>query len=345
LDDVRTSGVRFASETLAFAHVPDQPTIDLLACGTNGAGHHPAWKAAVPRDNGASWDFEDVRDHYVEQLFGGSARQLRYGDVERYVALGRVTSGEVIARALSEWRRADSRCNGALLWFYRDLRPGAGWGVVDATGRPKAAYYYFRRAAAPVAIVIGDDGLNGLTLTAINDTPAALDAEIRLTLVRHGEVTVASASAACPLAPRSALSRRVDAMLDGFVDVSYAYRFGPPNHELVIAELVDRASGTRMSDAFAFPAGLPTTRETDLGIEAAAVPADDGCYRLTLRARRFAQSVAVNVDHYLADDNYFHIAPGRARDILLRPLRPGCPPPRGTVEPLNAVAPTSITLP
>jgi len=45
-DDVRTSGVRFASETLAFAHVPDQPTIDLLACGSTGAGHHPAWKRA-----------------------------------------------------------------------------------------------------------------------------------------------------------------------------------------------------------------------------------------------------------------------------------------------------------
>ena len=50
------------------------------------AGHHPWWNAAVPRDNGASWDFEDVRDHYVRTLFGEEPSTVRWSDPKRYLA-------------------------------------------------------------------------------------------------------------------------------------------------------------------------------------------------------------------------------------------------------------------
>ena len=62
--------------------------------------HHPAWKERVPRDVAASWDFEDVRDHYLKLLFGCEPNLLRYEDPERYLALSRVASGEVMFRRL-----------------------------------------------------------------------------------------------------------------------------------------------------------------------------------------------------------------------------------------------------
>ncbi|MGI8545986.1 MAG: glycoside hydrolase family 2 protein [Gemmatimonadaceae bacterium] len=114
MSDVRASGVRFASETLALSNVPEPAMVDSLSCGSAGAGHHPAWKSGVPRDNGAGWDFEDVRDHYVASLFKVDPLAERYSDPERYLMLGRVAGGELIARTLAEWRRAGSNCNGHL---------------------------------------------------------------------------------------------------------------------------------------------------------------------------------------------------------------------------------------
>ena len=134
-DDTRRANVRFAAECLAFSNVPDATMTDGLLAEGVMPGHHPRWKTAVPRDAGSGWDFEDVRDHYVRLLFGVDPSELRARDPERYLALGRVTTGEAMLRTFAEWRRPGSSCRGGLVWFARDLIPGAGWGVVDSTGR------------------------------------------------------------------------------------------------------------------------------------------------------------------------------------------------------------------
>src|SRR5207248_8354521 len=111
--------------------------------------HHPRWKAGVPRDAGAGWDFEDVRDHYLRLLFDLDPPALRSVDHERYLELSRAVSGEVMAEVFGEWRRGRSPCGGALVLWLSDLAPGAGWGLLDHGGDPKVAYHYLRRALAP----------------------------------------------------------------------------------------------------------------------------------------------------------------------------------------------------
>jgi len=53
-------------------------------------------------------------------------------------------------------------------------------------GRPKAAYWYLKRAFAPVALLAVDEGLNGLWFHALNDTCEPIETEIRITLYREG---------------------------------------------------------------------------------------------------------------------------------------------------------------
>ena len=62
--------------------------------------------------------------------------RLRYADHDRYLdARPRRDRRGHGAPSFAEWRRARSTCRGGLVWFLRDLWPGAGWGVVDAHGR------------------------------------------------------------------------------------------------------------------------------------------------------------------------------------------------------------------
>jgi beta-mannosidase len=316
-DDARRAGVRFASECLAFANVPDAAMVDALQTEGVAPGHHPRWKAAVPRDAGAGWDFEDVRDHYVRQLFGVDPAELRARDADRYLAFGRVASGEAMLRTFAEWRRPGSSCRGGLVWFARDLRAGAGWGVIDATGRPKAAYWYLKRAFAPVALVAADEGLNGLWLHALNDTPVPIDAELRVTLYRDGRLCGTSRSMPVTMPRHGACSVHADALFDGFIDLTYAYRFGAAQHDVVAATLRDAATGAILATAHHYPAGMPTRCDDALGLSARAVRTADG-YAITLEAERFAHAVSVESDGFIPDDNFVNIEPGQPRRLVLR---------------------------
>ncbi|HEY2744687.1 MAG TPA: glycoside hydrolase family 2 protein [Polyangia bacterium] len=339
LTDARRAEVRFASECLAFANVPAPSA---LPGGPSVRVHHAAWKARTPRDLGAGWDFDDVRDFYLRELFHVDPMLLRYGDHERYLALSRVVTGEVMAQTFGEWRTRRSTCAGGLVWFLRDLWPSAGWGVVDAAGAPKAAWYYLKRALQPLAVHISDEGGNGLMVHITNDRAEPLAAELELTLYHAGEVQVATGKRALAVEPRAAIEVGAASLFDGFLDLSYAYRFGPPSHDLVVATLRAAATGAILAQAFHFPLGWPSARELDVGLVAAAT-LDDGGATLTLRTRRFAQSIAVDADGFLADHAYFHLAPGGERTIRLRRVA-GTTPLRGTVQPLNASAASKIVV-
>ena len=403
LEDARRSEVRFATECLGFANVPEDQTLDLFLKPGEMVAHHPKWKARSPRDFSAGWDFDDIRDYYLELLFHIDPMKLRYSDTRRYLELSRVTSGEVMAHVFAEWRRQRSTCHGGLIWFYRDLWPGAGWGLIDSTGYPKAAYYYLRRVLLPQTCFFSDEGLNGLWLHIINDTETSIATEVRLSLYCFSGTLMATATKEVLLPPRDEIEIHVDALFEGFRDLTYAYRFGPPSHDVVVAtmssiKLPGSAQGphlpstlpptpttprmfslpshhnplearvgpsvgvggagergwgpcadpgspshTTLGEVFYFPQGLPTTREADIGLSAEATLCPNGTYALHVRTEKFAQSVAIRAEHFLPEDNYFHLQPGGERIIVLYP-RKNAGKFHFSVSALNAYHEIDITL-
>jgi beta-mannosidase len=340
-DDARRSGLRFATECLAFANIPQPSALVRLPGGEAVRAHHAAWKARSPRDLGAGWDFDDVRDHYVKLLFGVEPQQVRATDHERYLLLGRLATAEAMGIAFSEWRRPGASCRGALVLFLRDLWAGAGWGVVDDAGVPKSCWHALKRVLQPLAVLLTDEGGNGLYLHALNERAAGRDVQLELSAWRGGEVRVAHAARALHLPARGATTVPVMELLEGFMDLSYAYRFGPMSCDAVVATLRDGA-GEALAQAFHFPGGLEPRAPVDAGLSARAVTLEDGSTQLVVRAQRLAQGVHFDIPGYTADDEYFHLAPGGQARVILRAHSREGGAPNGWVHAANSVSSAAV---
>ena len=332
LCDARLANVRFAAECLCFANVPDRVAVELHPQKAEILHHDFAPRVAF--DAGAEWFFEDVRNHYLQALYDIDPGTLRGEDARLYLDLSRAASAEVMQEVFAEWRRPGSRTRGGLVWFLRDLWPGAGWGVLDFSGAPKAAYYGLKRAFAPVQVLLVDEGLNGLDVHCINETALAVEARLSLHCLQDGATIVMQAERAVTIAPRSSVSWAATELWGAFFDTTYAYRFGPPSHDATVATLA-RADGTLIAQAFHFPLGRGHARR-DAGLHA-AVSRSNGTWVLDLRCDALAQSVCIEDAAFEPEDNWFHLAPGAARRIVLQPRdKVGAALPDGHVRAVNA---------
>jgi beta-mannosidase len=313
LADARTAEVRFAAECLAFAHVPEAASLDEGLSAP--AVHHPDWKRRVPRDHGAAWDFEDIRLHYEALLFGDGIAALRLEDPARALDVGRMTTAAVVEAVLDEWRRPGSPTRGALAFLHRDMRIGAGWGFVDAAGRPKSSWWALARASRPVRLILADEGVNGFELHLLDDTAAPVRGRLELAALADGRRPVVSGAREVEVSAHGHLTLAATDLLGGFFDLNRAYRFGPPAHDTVVARLVG-AEGEVLAETIRFvEPWSPVRRPAGL-----TVRLDEGAdgFALVVGVDRAVRAVVIEDAGFEPADSWFAMAPGERRIRLIR---------------------------
>jgi beta-mannosidase len=125
-------------------------------------------------------------------------------------------------------------------------------------------------------------------------------------------------------------------MFEHFIDLTYAYRFGPPAYDVAVVRLLAAGTEQVLSEDFFFPTGPALPCVDDLGLRA-ALQLQNEQHRIRLTTEQFAHAVAVEVPGYVPDDSYFSLAPGTEKWVSLTPERTERPrPPRGVVRALNA---------
>ncbi len=341
--ELRQADVKFTPECLGFANIPDPQTIDQITGGALPVIHDPKWKRRVPRDTGAGWDFEDVRDHYLREIYGVDPVQLRSWNMPHYLELSRTVPGEMMLRTFSEWRSGHSQNQGGLVWFYKDLWPAAGWGVVDSTGTPKAAYYYLKRAWQSRQLTITDEGLNGLHLHLINETADDCHGTLEVVLLKEPNVVVARQATVIQLTGRSKQTLSADEVLGGFYDVSYAYRFGPPQHDVAVVTWYDTDRNIVSQACHFIRRHDPVAAAITVEGTAEKVSATE--YRIMLRSDSFVHGVRLHAKGFLPDDNYFHLPPQCEKTVTFRAQNNAPATFKVDVEALNLGLPFRICAP
>ena len=170
---------------------------------------------------------------------------------------------------------------------------------------------------APLTVFLTDEGLNGLAMHVVNDTPNNFDGELELCLYKHGETCVSRARQSIALAAHSSMMLRADAVLPHFSDTTYAYRFGPAGHHLAALHLYATDAEIPLCSDYHFTNGQDLTTERDLGLCGELNQVTDGHFLLTLQTQRVAQAIHINAPGMTTDDNYFHLSPGIKKVIRL----------------------------
>jgi beta-mannosidase len=340
LADARASGVRFTSECLAFSNVPCRESVDEFLPDGDRPGHSPRWKGRVPRDRGAGWDFEDVRDHYVGALLGCDPSGVRYADPDRYLDLGRAAVCVAVESTITELRRPGSTCRGALIFVLRDLWQGPGWGIIDSRGRPKSAYYAAKRSMSPVGVFAVDEGLNGLNAVVHNDRPSVLRTTLEVRLFAAAGAEIAHASTPIEIDAHTSRTLSVDALFDTFRDLTYSYRFGPSQLDTLSLRLVN-ADGTVLHECHYLPHGHQRAVDHSLVVDARGWHSKPRELMVKVRSNRFAQFVSIDVVGAIPEENWFHLCAGDERTIRCDVVS-GDVPMTGEVRALNGATVTSF---
>ncbi len=341
--DPNQQRVRFSSEGMGLSHIPEDDTITQFIGKTTLFPYDNDWTKRIPRDLGAGWDFDDIRDKYLEEVFALNANHLKRSNIEKYIQLSKVTTGEVLCRVFRQWRAYSSHCNGGLIWFNRDFWPCAGFGIIDSNDLPKACYFQLKNIWATQLALITNDGLDGASLTLINESSEAINVTVKVSLLKYPNIIVADASKNTTLNAHHKSQLSVDEMLSGFYDTGYAYRFGTPQADFIVSQLITESGELIHQDVLAIHnnhfAPLTTSKVT-----AQAEAINDTTLKLEIESSDFLQYTQINIKGYLPDSNYFHLIPNQKHIILLHKKQEEHRRFRGELTAINLASVIKITL-
>ena len=124
-----------------------------------------------------------LMDDQIVQLFGKKAE-----NIEDFSLASQISQAEAKKYFIERVRIGRPKTGGILWWNLLDGWPQMSDAVVDYFYDKKLAYYYIKRAQAPIALMMGELNNWRYTLYALNDTRTAVKGTYKVSDIETGEV-------------------------------------------------------------------------------------------------------------------------------------------------------------
>jgi beta-mannosidase len=230
-------------------------------------------------------------------------------DFATFLYVSGLLQADAIKIAQEAHRRNMPYCMGSLYWQLNDCWPVASWSSTDYYGRPKALYYFTRRAFAPVLVSPYEDDGN-LTVHLVSD-------------LRHrfnGRLTVRI----CNFAGKAIYEKVQSLVVEGCkskkaFEQPVSALLGDMKREEVFVHVILEEGDRTVAENTLYLALQKDINFPESRISKKISRSDEG-YTLTLNTDLLARAVYLSIDDSddLFSDNYFDLIPGRTVSIKLK---------------------------
>ena len=319
-EDARRADVRFAAECLAFANVPDAAMIDHVLGARRDAGPPTRAGRTACRATPARAGTSRTSAITMSSSSSASAHRPARRDPERYLALGRVATGEAMLRDLCRMAPPGSPA-------------AAGWcGSLAISGRARAGASSIRRAAQGRVLVpeararagrAPERGRRPQRTVASRGQRHGRPhrADLRVALYRNGIMHGGRRGRRLASRPAAIVRFTRTPCSTGSSISPTPTGSALPQHYVVVSSLRDRATGALSSVSHYFPGTLPCRIEGGLGLTAHVEQHRRGTCA-GARDERTTHAVAIRVDGFVLT-TLSSLEPGETRRISLRPVVTG----------------------
>ena len=269
---------------------------------------------------GAVWEFhsdlcfDSPGGQTQHQMLVDFTRRMmgEFVSAEEFAAFSGILQGEFVKAQIEHFRREKWAISGALYRSFNEAWPTIGSSLVDYYGRPKPAYYYAKRACAPVIV----------SFKQLEDRlQAHVTSDERLRefegLLRVGVLTFE----ACGLDVQD-IPVKLSANGSGsfWESAPIGELLSDPAGQCVVAILYSRDTIVAKNFWFALPFGQMRFPRPKLLVERRQV--DENRHRMVIAADGFARNVFFGglPDSARPSDNYFDLLPGEAYEITIERL-------------------------
>jgi beta-mannosidase len=234
-------------------------------------------------------------------LLAGDAAAM---SLQQLVDASQLLQAEALKTATEQARRRKFNCGGSMFWMFPDAWGEIGWSVVDYYMRKKAAYYYVRRASAPVLVSIKEEEC-GVSTWIVNDTRAPVRGVLEMQLISFEGKVRTSSSQPVKIPANTSVRCAMERMT--------LMRSG----DFYVARL--KVDGTVLSQNTFFFMNLKSVKMSPAKVTLRVAGRESNQAMLELSTDAFAHFVNLLLPQGLdPDDNFFDLLPGETRKLLVR---------------------------